>query len=180
MTELGSPILTEIRGAGLHGSNGTAEYRALRSGTPIILQREPTNRADTNAIIAMTATLQPCGYIARQTARQIATELDRGVLWLAQVVQPPRAFHYPQARLWRKVGWERRYREILRENGAGRALIKAVFEGKYLHSLSQRECTDRVAGAFQRYVDSLDDPPRPGEQRYTPMLTAFRWGWENL
>jgi hypothetical protein len=95
-------INTEIRGAGLISPMALVEYRALSPGQPLVLVRERDNPVDANAIIASTALLQPCGYIAKEAAKFVAPELDAGIVWLAKVTATGRAFRYPQVVLWKE------------------------------------------------------------------------------
>lgn len=96
-----SRIKSEIRGPGLCGPMARAEYRALRRDDRLTLEREPTNRADENAVIAMTSLRQPCGYVAKEHAAIIAPEMDRGVTWRAVVTSQAHAMRCPQIVLHR-------------------------------------------------------------------------------
>jgi hypothetical protein len=89
-------VHSEIRGPGLLSRAAVLEYRALRAGQPLVLTRDPTNRADPWAIVALTGLLQPTGYVAREHAAVVAPEMDAGVLWLAQVTSRADAFSYPK------------------------------------------------------------------------------------
>ena len=95
-------IETEVRGPGLLSPMARVEYRALATGQPLVLVRERDNPVDPNAIIASTALLQPCGYIAKEAAAIVAPELDAGIIWLAKVLAPAKAMHYPRVVLWKE------------------------------------------------------------------------------
>lgn len=94
-------IHSEIVGAGLISQAAVLEYRALRREQPLILTREPTNPVDPCAVIAMTARLQPVGYIRRLHAALIAPQMDSGALWSAYVEAGASAMRHPCVFLWK-------------------------------------------------------------------------------
>ena len=62
-----------------------ARVRAMTSGQPLILIREPTNPNDANAIIVADLLGKPCGYIERRIAAIVAPFLDNRVIVMAKV-----------------------------------------------------------------------------------------------
>ena len=80
---------TKIRGAGLFGALGRSELLTLANGAALILQREPDNPVDTNAIIVMSFYGVECGYVARQCAAKIAPLIDAGLAPYAHVRRTP-------------------------------------------------------------------------------------------
>lgn len=128
-------IESEIRGAGLLGSHASQEYRALEAGQPLILVREPTNRADTNAVIAKTLYSVPCGYIARQHAAMIAPEMDAGTVWLAKVIAGGGPMRWAKVLLWKEQPMGTRAalkaRRRMEAYGADERTIQGILAGRY-------------------------------------------------
>lgn len=126
-------IHSEIRGPGLISEAARLEYRALSVGQPLLLTREPTNPVDGNAIIIKTVIGQPCGYLAREHAKIIAPELDRGVLWLAKVTAPKSAMRCPQVLLWKERRNEaEKFTQLASAYGATDKQIAAILGKKFL------------------------------------------------
>jgi len=130
-------IESEIRGAGLLGPHASAEYHALVPFQPLVLTREPSNRADCNAVIARTLLLVPCGYIAKEHAAVIAPQMDAGVLWLALVKSVPRPMHYAEASLWMDVRSNTKFKRYALAQGASQALVDCVLAGMFMQEDGQ-------------------------------------------
>lgn len=127
-----SKISSVIKGPGLLGEPARHEYRSLFHWQPLVLQREPSNRVDPNAVIAMTARLRPCGYVSKAAAALIAPDLDAGILWLCRVTHPATAFSNPKIILWRPKGLAKDFEAALRESGASESVARAVLRGEYV------------------------------------------------
>jgi len=124
-------IVSQIKGPGLFSQMARLEYRALLPGQPIILQRQPGNIADKNAVVALTAFLQPCGYIAKEQAAIIAPDMDRGILWLCKVIHQATAMHCPRVILWTASGQTIHFTDAMLRCGASQAVADAVLRGAY-------------------------------------------------
>jgi len=162
-------IESEIKGPGLIGPMARIEYRALEPGQLLILTREPGNAADSNAVIAKTLLLQPCGYVARGQAKIIAPEMDAGKVWLCKVTKASSAFVCPQVVLWKGKG--RRFKEEAVAQGMTPELATMVVQGGFAGgSLMER--------AFSAYADSLPNPPVFNDSRWRYMFRAWQWAWE--
>lgn len=121
---------TELRGPGLLGPNATLEYRALRVDQPLILQREPTNEHDANAVIAITVLAQPVAYVAKEHAAIISPRMAQGQIFTCTVTDVGRVFRYPQvsiAHLLRQDDYARQ----LHVAGAHESMVRAVLAGRY-------------------------------------------------
>jgi hypothetical protein len=125
-------VASQIKGPGLFGQGSRLEYRLLVRGQPIVLQREPSNEHDPNAVVAMTVMLQRCGYIARQQAAIIAPDLDAGVLWLCKVTRAANAMHCPEVLLWRSRGLPQNFKQMLLSAGASEAVAEGIIQGRYI------------------------------------------------
>jgi HIRAN domain len=82
-------IKSEIRGAAFI-PRALKPYKALTVNQPLLLTREPENRADKNAIVASTLFNEPVGYVAREDAAIVSPQIADGIMWLAKVTGPPR------------------------------------------------------------------------------------------
>jgi hypothetical protein len=169
-------IDSEVRGPGLISMAARLEYRALAPGQPLILQREPQNQVDKNAIVALTVMLQPCGYVARQEAAIVAPSLDLGVLWLCKVTAKGYAFQSPKIVLWRERGAMKKFKELAMAYGADERTADAVLQKKFVAPRLSEE--ERMMRAFRRSLEEMPNPPVDGDKRRGAMLEAFRWGWE--
>lgn len=72
------------------GSNkvagGTLDtFCGLQPSQPLLLHREPGNPKDASAVRLTTVTGQPCGYVAREQAGEVAAVMDAGAILLARV-----------------------------------------------------------------------------------------------
>lgn len=90
----------EVRERGLRicGVAGAAGHHAevlqgdaVEPGRPLTLRRDPGNPHDPNAIAVETADGERAGWVPRETAAEIAPELDAGKPWSAAVLREHRA-----------------------------------------------------------------------------------------
>lgn len=95
-------LLAEIRGDFFLGIAAKRENRSLCPGMPLILIREPNNKADKNAIKVASLYGIPCGYVAREIAAKVAPEIDQGFRWMAKVYSERRKKEVPIALLWKE------------------------------------------------------------------------------
>lgn len=121
---------TELRGPGLLGPNATLEYRALRVNQPLILQREPTNEKDANAVIAITVLAQPVAYVAKECAAIISPLMSQGKIFTCTVRAVGRAFRYPQVEITHLLRQDA-YARQLHVAGAHESMVRAVLAGRY-------------------------------------------------
>lgn len=74
-------FIAELRGASFFGRHAVIRaYIEAQPGQPMLLSREPTNPADTNAIIVSDLNSLPCGYVAREVAARVAPLMDQGLV----------------------------------------------------------------------------------------------------
>jgi len=78
-------VTAEIRGEGL--VHGAEIYRSLEVGQPLVLVRDPENEVDPHAIVLKTIQSRAAGYVAREIAFHLARSIDRGDMWVAEVVR---------------------------------------------------------------------------------------------
>jgi len=91
-----------VRGPAL--VRGWNTWIGLESGQPLLLEREPNNPKDANAILVRDLFGAAAGYIERRVAAQVAPVMDSGVMVMAKikrgVVHAPGVNHPPVAMLW--------------------------------------------------------------------------------
>jgi HIRAN domain len=105
----------QIRGASFFGRRALEHSRDLQYGEPLILMREPTNKADRNAIKVLEILGKPIGYVAREVAADVAPRMDRGEFWLADVLRASyTTFRAGRPRMTYPVVLLRRTRERIR------------------------------------------------------------------
>lgn len=76
-----------IHGPQFFDRAGIIRWVELRVNQPLILEREPNNCNDPNAIIVRDLYGEPTGYIERKVAAQIAPVMDSGSLLMAKLIK---------------------------------------------------------------------------------------------
>lgn len=59
-------------------------------GDGVILEREPTNSVDPNAVKVLNVSTKPVGYADYISARILASHIDAGVIYSAYVISAPK------------------------------------------------------------------------------------------
>jgi hypothetical protein len=79
---------TFIRGRSADRISSTAHgtYCHLSDNQPLLLEREPTNPKDSNAVLVSDIMGAPCGYIAREHAAEISAKLASGEILMAKTI----------------------------------------------------------------------------------------------
>lgn len=92
----------EIRGPNCFGDVAIKYWAGLTIGQPVLLEREPLNKVDSNAIIARDLFNHPLGYIAREVSAVISPLMDKGKVPLARVVTRCNIFQKkrPVVKIW--------------------------------------------------------------------------------
>jgi hypothetical protein len=78
-----------VAGAGQHHADALAS-EAAAPGSPLELRRDPGNPHDANAIAVHGAHGQQVGWVPRELAAELASELDAGRPWSAVVLREQR------------------------------------------------------------------------------------------
>jgi len=96
----------EVRGLQYHTDLNTV--KSIVAGEQLVLNREPDNRYDPNAIqVSTPAKREMIGYLDRDYARIIAPVLDEGVKFMATVARIiPQSRTHPLGRLYVRVAEE--------------------------------------------------------------------------
>lgn len=82
-------VIAEVRGWQFQSESGKAHYMTRPPGFPLILEREPTNQADPNAVMVKVACCDTMiGYIGKEDAAILANWMDKGVIYTAAVKNP--------------------------------------------------------------------------------------------
>ena len=81
-------VIAFIRGS--HLVRGVKAFLSLTMGEGVILEREPTNPVDPNAVKVFNATNEPVGYADYLSARILASHIDAGVIYSAYVISAPK------------------------------------------------------------------------------------------
>jgi hypothetical protein len=82
-------VVTAVAGAARHHADTLAADDAA-PGSPLTLRRERANEHDGNAIAVHVAGGRQLGWVPREIASQVATELDAGTAWSALALRESR------------------------------------------------------------------------------------------
>lgn len=75
-----------LRGTSFRGIEAQAIAKSLAEGTVLVLQREPSNQYDANAIAVIEPESQiHIGYVAKEVAVELAPEMDDGAAFTCKV-----------------------------------------------------------------------------------------------
>lgn len=87
MTDRAPTVRAWVRGSALPGRGSPRRYARVLSGEGLLLEREPSNPAHSNAILVCTED-GPVGYIQRDKADILAPWLDKGWVYHTVCIQP--------------------------------------------------------------------------------------------
>jgi hypothetical protein len=82
--------VSSVAGAGQHHAEALQSADAA-AGRPLVLQRDPGNEHDPNAIRVLLADGDQVGWVPRELAAELAPEMDAGRPWVALVLRERRA-----------------------------------------------------------------------------------------
>lgn len=93
-----------IRGSSLFAPECSKIYWSVVTGQPLVLEREPGNPVDPNAIVVADLMGRGFCYVERLVAAELAPLMDAGRLPLAKVLSPPSRRRgetvYARATIW--------------------------------------------------------------------------------
>lgn len=83
-------LKTIIRGRSASVISPQAKYTycQLVNGQPLILEHEPTNHVDPNAVLVKDLMGAPCGYVAREHAPEVSAKIKSGLILMAKAIGP--------------------------------------------------------------------------------------------